>query len=61
MENPEIAPNLPYIREFLLSLENNNYSKQTVDNYRRDLEFFGAFWDYRRVTITDYVKLLVSE
>jgi len=56
-----LPENLPYLREFLLNLENNNYSKQTVDNYRRDLEIFASFISYRRVEFPDVDKLLISE
>lgn len=44
-----------------MNLENNNYSKQTVDNYRRDLEIFASFISYRRVEFPDVDKLLISE
>ncbi len=52
---------LPYFQEFLLNLENNNYSKETVDNYARDLEIFAAFLDYRRLTFKKLDKLTISE
>ncbi len=61
MNQQELAPNLPYLREFLLNLENNNYSKQTVDNYLRDLEILASFLEYRRVKFADIDKLLISE
>jgi site-specific recombinase XerD len=56
-----LPENLPYLREFLLSLENNNYSKETVDNYLRDLEIFASFLAYRRQKFLDVDKLLISE
>ncbi|MCD6410694.1 tyrosine-type recombinase/integrase [bacterium] len=34
---------LPLLDEFLLSLQTNNYSEETVYNYQRDLETFQAF------------------
>lgn len=52
---------LPYVREFLLNLQNNNYSKQTTDNYERDLEIFTAFLNYRRLKFKDVDKLSISE
>lgn len=52
---------LPYFREFLLNLENNNYSKETVDNYARDLEIFAAFLDYHRLDFAKIDKLSISE
>lgn len=54
-------PSLPYFREFLLSLENNNYSKETVDNYARDLEIFAAFLDYKHLEFSKIDKLTISE
>lgn len=53
--------NLPFVREFLLSLENNNYSKKTVDSYLRDMEIFAAFLEFRRVKFAQLDKLLISE
>ncbi|MBL7156444.1 MAG: tyrosine-type recombinase/integrase [Candidatus Pacebacteria bacterium] len=34
---------LPYLDEFLLDLQTNNYSKQTLYNYERDLKIFENF------------------
>lgn len=34
---------LPHLDEFLLDLSNNNYSIETVKNYKRDLEMFARF------------------
>jgi len=34
---------LPLLDEFLLSLQTNNYSEETIYNYQRDLETFQAF------------------
>ncbi len=34
---------LPYLEEFLLNLQTNNYSEETVYNYERDLEVFQEF------------------
>lgn len=53
--------NLPYFQEFLLNLQNNNYSRETVDNYGRDLEVFAAFIDYRRLKFEQIDKLSISE
>lgn len=52
---------LPFLREFLLNLQNNNYSKQTTDNYERDLDIFAAFLNYRRLQFLDVDKLAISE
>jgi len=34
---------LPHISEFLLGLSNNNYSLETIKNYKRDLFMFSVF------------------
>src|SRR3989344_6386726 len=34
---------LPRLDDFLLNLQTNNYSRETVYNYERDLEVFGDF------------------
>ena len=34
---------LSYLDEFLLNLQTNNYSQETVYNYERDLEVFRNF------------------
>jgi site-specific recombinase XerD len=52
---------LPFLREFLLSLENNNYSAETVSNYTRDLEIFGAFLQSNDLDFLKFDKLTISE
>jgi site-specific recombinase XerD len=52
---------LPFLQEFLLNLQNNNYSKQTVNNYARDLEIFSAFLNYRRLLFANVDKLAISD
>jgi site-specific recombinase XerD len=52
---------LPFIDEFLLNLQNNNYSKETVDNYDRDLEIFAAFIDLKGIAFDAVEKLTISE
>lgn len=52
---------LPYLREFLLNMKNNNYSQQTLKNYSRDLEIFSAFLYYietpfEQLTKTDLIE-----
>lgn len=34
---------LPHIKDFLLELANNNYSLETIKNYKRDLRVFAQF------------------
>lgn len=35
--------NLPYLDDFLLNLQTNNYSEETIYNYERDLKIFEDF------------------
>ena len=59
---------LPYIDDFLLNLQANKYSLETVYNYERDLEVFSNFLDESGITfdkvdkrtITYYKAYLVS-
>ena len=41
--NNEKKSFLPYLDDFLLSLQTNNYSQETIYNYERDLEVFENF------------------
>lgn len=52
---------LPYIREYLQNLKNNNYSKETIENYERDLIIFSAFLFYIEVPFEKIDKLIISE
>ncbi len=52
---------LPYKKEFLLSLINNNYSEETVVNYKRDLLIFELFLEERGRSFESMDKILVSE
>jgi len=52
---------LPYVHEYILSLQNNNYSRETLENYGRDLEILAAFLDYRRIDFKQFDKLAISE
>ena len=59
---------LPYLDEFLLNLQTNNYSQETVYNYERDLEVFRNFLnetttlfeDTNKRTILNYKAYLTS-
>lgn len=53
--------NLPLFGEFLLDLVNNNYSSDTVSNYRRDLEIFNSFLDENKIAFIEVTKLLISK
>jgi site-specific recombinase XerD len=59
--NNKFKINLPLFEEFLLDLVNNNYSSDTVSNYRRDLEIFNSFLDESKISFTDVTKLLISK
>lgn len=59
--SPAATQALPYLHEYLLNLQNNNYSKETLENYARDLEVLAAFLDYQRIDFSKLDKLLISE
>ncbi len=40
---------LPYLDDFLLNLQTNNYSQETIYNYERDLEVFNNFLRETRI------------
>lgn len=61
MDKIQDSPNLPFFREYILNLQNNNYSGETLENYARDLEIFGAFLSSRRIDFNDIDKLTISE
>ena len=50
---------LPYKKEFLLNLVNNNMSEQTVKNYKRDLFIFQLFLMQKKRSWDSVDKLLV--
>jgi site-specific recombinase XerD len=52
---------LPYLRNFLLNLKNNNYSKHTLDDYARDLEIFSCFLYYIDLPFSKITKLEIIE
>lgn len=52
---------LPFLREFLANLQNNNYSKETLESYARDLEIFSAFLYYIETPFDKIEKLTISE
>ncbi len=67
--NDNKKSSLPYIDEFLLSLQTNNYSPETTYNYERDLELFNRFlkedvrtnfYDVTKITIDRYKAYLNS-
>lgn len=60
---------LPYLDDFLLSLQSNNYSQETIYNYERDLEVFQNFLEeiniefdnINKKTILNYKAYLASQ
>ncbi len=61
MANNSNPYKLDFIREYLLNLKNNNYSKETLDNYGRDLEIFSSFLYYIETPFNKIDKLTISE
>lgn len=51
---------LPYKEDFLLEIQNNNYSLETVYNYRRDLTVFEAFMNIRGIDFTSTSKRFLT-
>lgn len=51
---------LPHKEDYLLELTNNNYSQQTVKNYRRDLNFLEAFMFQEDLSYAELNKLVIS-
>jgi site-specific recombinase XerD len=53
-------PKLPDQDDYLLDLQNNNYSMQTVYSYARDLCIFATFLKYQNVQFNDLQKKTVT-
>ncbi|MFA7654897.1 MAG: site-specific integrase, partial [Candidatus Dojkabacteria bacterium] len=49
-------PKLEDQDDYLLYLQNNNYSLQTIHNYARDLCIFATFLHFRNVKFSDVKK-----
>jgi len=68
MKNKDKKIQLPYLDDFLLNLQTDNYSEETLYNYERDLRVFEEFLkdvdvDFRKInkkTILNYKAYLVS-
>ena len=52
---------LPRLREFLLNLKNNNYSKNTLEHYSRDLDIFSTFLYYIETPFEKISKVDIIE
>jgi len=53
-------PKLPEQDDFLLNLQNSNYSMQTIHNYARDLCIFAVFLHFRSVEFKNATKKDIS-
>jgi site-specific recombinase XerD len=53
-------PKLPNQDDYLLDLQNNNYSMQTVYSYARDLCIFATFLKYQNVNFAELQKKTVT-
>ena len=58
--SPILGPKLPDQDDFLLELQNNNYSMQTVFNYARDLCILSVFLDANGYTFKTLDKQTIS-
>ena len=61
MENEDTKLNLPLLEEYLLDLVNNNYSQDTLFNYRRDLNVFYSFIQENELEFKNLTKLDISK
>lgn len=55
-----IFPKLPDQDDFLMDLQNSNYSIETIHNYARDLCIFAVFIHFRNVNFLDVSKKDIS-
>jgi len=60
-QESEQKPYLPYKDDYLLDLLNNNYSKETIDNYERDLTIFEAFLNDEEIEFEAVDKNIISQ
>ncbi|MFS8130827.1 MAG: tyrosine-type recombinase/integrase [Candidatus Dojkabacteria bacterium] len=52
---------LPFLREYLSNLKNNNYSKETIENYNRDLDIFASYLSYIETPFEKIDKMSISD
>ena len=57
----KIESQLPLLTEYLFNLVNDNYSQETVSNYRRDLLIFDSFLSNQSINFKDLNKLDVAK
>ncbi len=60
MEKHNIIPKLPDQDNFLLELQNNNYSMLTVYNYARDLSIFALFLKFNNISFEKVEKQTIT-
>lgn len=58
--NNKTFPKLPDQDDFVMDLQNNNYSIETIHNYARDLCIFAVFLLYRNVNFMELSKKDIS-
>lgn len=51
---------LPYRNDFLMELANNNYSTQTIANYKRDLQIFEGFLQSQKTSFKKLTKRTIT-
>jgi integrase/recombinase XerC len=51
---------LPHLKDFLLDLSNNNYSLETIKNYRRDLLVFSKFLEKNNIRFRNISKKTIT-
>lgn len=60
-KNYTYSSSLPYIDDFLLYLQSNNYSGETIYNYERDLIVFQNFLNGLQITFNNIDKRVISQ
>lgn len=55
----KINQQLPYLDDFLLNLQTNNYSDETIYNYERDLKIFQNFLNESGIEFKDINKKII--
>lgn len=52
---------LPYVDDFLLNLQSNNYSEETIYNYERDLDVFQNFLNDMHLQFNSVDKKIINQ
>lgn len=61
MGSNTLSNSLPYVDDFLLHLQSNNYSEETVYNYERDISIFQNFLDNINIAFDGINKRIISQ